>query len=181
MHSVLFNMKRAYYRSLRVPRHALKEYGLTPARFDLLYALYKNAHHECFRADLVAVLGTVKSNVWRLCDAVEKLGFAKPDWEAWRIIKLTRAGIEVVERILFECGAMIDDLVQGIASAHARRAARPKDKPWNKQARFAAALTRVRAALDDKHLFDIYDDEYRERLWTLRIIPRAQKYFMRDT
>jgi len=178
MHSVLFNLKRAYYRSLRVPREKLREYGLTPARFDVLHAIYKNAARECFRADLVAVIGTVKSNIWRLCDALEKLQLAKPDWECWRIIKLTPFGIAVIEEILAKYGDEIEEVVDACAEAYAQRDARKEKAPRpTKPERLRSALLRIRTALDDKHLFDIYADDYRKKLWEIRVIPRAQKYF----
>jgi len=169
MHSALFNMKRVYLRSQRVPRRELKEYGLTPARFDILYALYVNKHHECFREDLIAVIGTVKSNIYRLCDALVELGLAKYDWEAWRIIKLTQEGIERVRRILIERKDLIEELVEPCAE--------PPEPAETKMERLINGLTKIRSALGDKHLFDIYDPKFPTRLWNIRVLPRAKKYF----
>lgn len=169
MHSALFNLKRAYLQSLKVPRSKLKSFNITPARFDLLLALYRNPHHECFRADLVAALGTVKSNVYRLCDAVEKMGLAKADWEAWRIIKLTKEGVALVRKVLAACAELIGDLVDACAEPPA-----PADDPVE---RLVNALKKVRAALGDRVLFDVYAENFPQRLFALRVLPRAKKYF----
>jgi hypothetical protein len=43
MHEAFFSLKRAHHSVLRIGRPLLLDMGLTPARFDLLFALKLNA------------------------------------------------------------------------------------------------------------------------------------------
>jgi len=47
MHSIFFSVKRAFHKSVWFGRSLLKDYLLTPSRFDILYILRQT--HEIHR------------------------------------------------------------------------------------------------------------------------------------
>jgi len=76
-------------------------FGLTPARFDLLFAL-KEPHENGFsvlQSELRAKLGVSRPTVSRMLASLERLGFVRRDERAYtRRVYLTRLGRYVVRR-----------------------------------------------------------------------------------
>ena len=145
-------MKRAHHRSLAVQRKALKDYEITPARFDFLFVLY-NCKGGCFQMDLVAALGCVKSNVTRLRNALQELGLVTIDWDEALMVILTSRGRALVEEILFGTKNAIEEIVHKCAHAI-------ESTP----AALISIFQGVRSALFDRMLFDIYNPNLHERL-----------------
>jgi DNA-binding MarR family transcriptional regulator len=82
---MFFGTKRAYHGILRVTRKRLAPSGLTPARFDLLWAVmrYGERDRECVckapltQSGLRRKLGVTASTVCRMVTSLEALGFVR--------------------------------------------------------------------------------------------------------
>jgi DNA-binding MarR family transcriptional regulator len=73
MDDTFFGLKRGYYASLRVTRGALRRYGLTPARYDVLFAI--DARFEAStQMGLRNVLGIARSTMTRMLTRMRELG-----------------------------------------------------------------------------------------------------------
>lgn len=162
MHSILFEAKRAFQSSVyRLALPMLRPFGLTPARFDLLYALLGTPDpYEQRRLGIVAtrqsdlrrVLGVSRTTVSRLVVALEHLGLVRR-WRELRDtrqmrLELTKEGHARVKRVLRELLArgLVD-----LALDHALA-----EKRWHAPAacieakeNLEAALLRFRHALGD--------------------------------
>jgi len=75
MHAVFFGLKRAYQSTLRIAHPVLAEVELTPARFDLLYALRKR--HRLLQRALQRILGVSRATVSRMLGSLEALGLVQ--------------------------------------------------------------------------------------------------------
>lgn len=95
MHFMAFAFKRAHYTSLRVSRKYAEPFGLTPARFDMLYAISRN-RLELSQASLARVLGLSDVTVSRMLRMLEGLGLIRRSvyWRDRRAksVWLTNAG-----------------------------------------------------------------------------------------
>jgi DNA-binding MarR family transcriptional regulator len=96
MHAVPFLLKRAYQASLKMLRPIAARQGLTPGRFDLLYALEAI---RCYAKDQTALakrLGVTRPTVCKMVRALEKAGFLERRVAAWdrrfRHIEMTSYG-----------------------------------------------------------------------------------------
>ncbi len=94
----MFEVKGAYLAVMRVGRGLLRRGALTPARFDLLYALGTDGMRQC---ELWRQLNVVRSVVCEMVKAIEALGWVRRtrdlDRRTW-LVELTRAGSEVFEQ-----------------------------------------------------------------------------------
>ena len=105
MDGVLFEMKKAHLAGARFARQLLKPFGkaLTPARFNLMYAL----HHKPMRqSDLWKLLGVVRSVVSEMLDSLKKLGWVKSIRAAdgrTKLISLTRFGRMLIDVAYKHC------------------------------------------------------------------------------
>ena len=88
MHLVLFQMKRAYHSTLKFGHRLLKDFGLTPARFDLLYVIMQRWWHygsqrrnkegrNIRQYDIRRELGVSAPTVSRMLDSLEDLGLVR--------------------------------------------------------------------------------------------------------
>jgi len=81
MNGVLFGMKRAHQDALRVCRRILQGTAMTPARFDLVQVLARDAAYNGrvgqFQSVLWKVLGVSRATVSRMLGALEKLGLVR--------------------------------------------------------------------------------------------------------
>ncbi len=75
MHFLAFAFKRAHYASLRASRGYAARFGLTPARFDMLYAV-KGCRGRC-QAWIARTLGLSTVTVSRMLRVLEALGFVR--------------------------------------------------------------------------------------------------------
>jgi len=95
MHFMAFAFKRAHYTSLRLGRQYAKPFGLTPARFDMLYAIRRDKNRS--QAFLARTLGVAGVTVSRMLAKLETLGFVRrvgpesPDRRVKRV-RLTKLG-----------------------------------------------------------------------------------------
>ena len=116
MDAFFFSMKRAHLGVERLGRAFLKEFALTPARFDLLNTIVECTDEPITQAELWKRLGVVRSAV---CEMVKELVELKilvrsraPDKRTW-IVRLTELGKKLQK-------SAFDDLNNnGIATAWA--------------------------------------------------------------
>src|SRR5689334_15730236 len=74
VHAVFFEMKRAYQSSLGVTRRMLAPFGLTPARFDMLYAIRAWTWEGVRQSVVRRMLGVSPPTVSRMMEALDRLG-----------------------------------------------------------------------------------------------------------
>ena len=94
-----FGLKRAFHSTLRISRRDFKAFGNTPARMDILYALYnrKQNHKAAWQSSLRRVIGyTARSTMTEIMKALEALGLIKrrrsQEDKRQLEVRLTRAG-----------------------------------------------------------------------------------------
>jgi DNA-binding MarR family transcriptional regulator len=91
MHALFFGMKRAHHATLRLSRSLLRGSGLTPARFDMMYAIRQQP--SLLQSTLRRRLGVSRTTVSRMLQALEQCGFvrrARAGRE--RLVEMTREG-----------------------------------------------------------------------------------------
>jgi DNA-binding MarR family transcriptional regulator len=104
MNAILFGMKRSFQASIRFTRSAVAAFGLTAARFDMLYAIKSSYKiHDVRQSDLRRSLGVTAPTVSRMLRSLEKLGFVsrvRPTSgdTRQRIVSLTSAGLACIRR-----------------------------------------------------------------------------------
>ena len=82
MNQITFGTKRAFHGVLRGTRKLLASFGLTAARFDMLYALMgpasrRGSSRALYQSELRRKLGVTASVVSRMARALESLGWVK--------------------------------------------------------------------------------------------------------
>ncbi len=113
MHAIFFGLKRAHHATLRFARPVLAKVRLTPARFDLLYALFGDPARPrrlfptppyVTQASLSGKLGVCRMTVSRMVRSLEELGLLhrQPRGRGGRrlLLQLTPRGEKKVRRIL---------------------------------------------------------------------------------
>jgi DNA-binding MarR family transcriptional regulator len=96
MNAILFGLKRAFQASLRFTRPLVARFGLTAARFDMMYAVHKT-ENRVRQSDLRRTLGVTAPTVSRMLRSLERLGLVarvRPRFgdTRQRIVTLTVAG-----------------------------------------------------------------------------------------
>jgi DNA-binding MarR family transcriptional regulator len=99
MHALFFGMKRAFHASLRITRKALKSFGLTAARFDLMWALTRPAAGYMRQSDLRRLLGVTAPTVSRMVKSLQALGLVRAERSQCGdrrqcLVELTETGLE---------------------------------------------------------------------------------------
>jgi DNA-binding MarR family transcriptional regulator len=75
MHAIPFRLKRAFQASLKMMRPIAALHDLTPARFDLLYALQAIQRYSKSQTQLADRLGVSRPTICKMVGALEKAGF----------------------------------------------------------------------------------------------------------
>jgi DNA-binding MarR family transcriptional regulator len=135
MHHIFFATKRVHHRSLAKMRPLAGVFGLTPARFDMLYAIAPHAY-GISQVDLCRVLGVTGATVSRMARSLQDLGFivrarCTSDKRKLRsrLSEIGRRIFEAARRIIIE-----EDVIEPIV----RRAFAVK---WSTQESFAELLS----------------------------------------
>jgi DNA-binding MarR family transcriptional regulator len=106
MHALFFGTKRAFHATLRILRKPMKAFGLTPARFDLLFILSRSDARFAFQSTLRKKLGVTAPTVSRMVNSLQALGFVRAERSRYdrrqRIVHLTETGLERI-RAAIEC------------------------------------------------------------------------------
>jgi DNA-binding MarR family transcriptional regulator len=138
MDGVLFEMKKAHLAGARFGRKLLKPFGkaLTPARFNLMYALHGKPMRQ---SDLWKLLGVVRSVVSEMLDSLSKLQWVTAIRAAdgrTRLISLTRFGRQLIDLAFKHC------VLSGDMPLEVDRAlAGPREREKSRETRYKAALS----------------------------------------
>jgi len=130
MDAIFFGLKRAHQGSLRVGHQLTKEFGLTPARFDLMVAVKRFREEvpgHITQRELRRILGVSAPTVSRMVRSLEvlRLIWRGPRSENTRRLGLTARGRALIRRALkrlFHSG-----LARRIADRALRRGGRAYD------------------------------------------------------
>ena len=103
MDALFFNLKRAHHGSLRFGHAVTKEFGLTPARFDLLFALKQHRDEHPLpmtQLELRGILGVSAPTVSRMLRCLERLALVwrGPRRDNTRRVALTSRGRMLIRR-----------------------------------------------------------------------------------
>ena len=106
MHQLLFSLKRTHLRALALSRHAIRPYPLTPARYDMLFAMRKHAGPHFKQSDLRRLFGITSATMSRMAISLEKLGYIARERYAYDrrqlLIRLTEEGARVLSTVEYE-------------------------------------------------------------------------------
>jgi DNA-binding MarR family transcriptional regulator len=102
MHIVFFGLKRAHHGVLCITRPALTKMGLTPARFDMMYAVREREGLR--QIALCRALGVSGATVSRMLSSLEALGLLSRDTTCTdlrqRFVYLTDAGRRLIRKAI---------------------------------------------------------------------------------
>jgi DNA-binding MarR family transcriptional regulator len=103
MDDLFFGVKRTHLAVNRWALHRLREFGVTPARFDLMRLIYERSY--CWTQDAIRHrLGVARSTVSRMMRALEALGWITRKPAYWdrrtRVCTLTYEGRRVVASVM---------------------------------------------------------------------------------
>jgi DNA-binding MarR family transcriptional regulator len=157
MHSLSFQLKRAHHRVVAFGKSVLRRFGLTPARFDLLYVVYarwefrKRIYDAPAQTDLCRALGVTAATVSRMVGRLEKLGFvtrfgSRIDRRT-KQVALTEEGLALLREAL---DRIREDEVVELAYQRALREPSPADLEWFADRQPSAALRRAVASLKER-------------------------------
>ena len=100
MHAQFFGIKRAFHGTLRIMRRPLLCEGLTAARFDMMWAIYKTPMCRSRQSEVRRMLGVTAPTVSRMVKSLVALGYVRQDRDLEdgreRLLVLTRRGFERV-------------------------------------------------------------------------------------
>lgn len=104
MHAIPFRLKRAFQSSLKMMHPIAALHDLTPARFDLLYALRAMRRYARDQTQLAKTLGVSRATVCKMVGSLEKAGLVVrriSDFDhRFRDVELTRYGRRCFSRLL---------------------------------------------------------------------------------
>ncbi len=109
MHTVLFSLKRADQRSLRLQRRLLEPFGITPARCDMLFVVLRAGNQlgdrRCMlQSEIRRALGVTAVTVCKMLQALEKSKFVTRTREISKdkrqvLVVLTRKAMKLLRRV----------------------------------------------------------------------------------
>jgi DNA-binding MarR family transcriptional regulator len=118
MHAILFAVKRTFHKSVWFGRFLLKDYLLTPSRFDILYILKESGLATLRQSRIREILGVARPTVSRMIKALLELGFIHRERSTFDRrqydISLTKYGLETVAhaiRTIIESGIITNAVV----------------------------------------------------------------------
>jgi DNA-binding MarR family transcriptional regulator len=119
MHHIFFSLKRTHHRALAYSRRLSVPYGLTPARFDMMYAIDRHRDSLLWQSHLRRLLGVTAATISRMVRSLEELGYITRDRNAFdrrqidiRITKLGSSVFDFVENLTMTTGN-VDFIVTG--------------------------------------------------------------------
>ena len=106
MHQLLFSLKRTHLSALAMSHRAIRPFSLTPARFDMLFAIRKHASTHFKQSDLRRLLGVNSATTSRMAIALEKLGLIQrheyPYDRRQLVVQLTAEGTRALGVVEYE-------------------------------------------------------------------------------
>ena len=155
MHPILFSQKHAYLVSLAKQREWLRGFGITPARYEMLFVIFiltksYPAMDYAFQGDVLKQLGVSAATVTKMLDALEKLGLVtRTRWKYWdkrrKCVALTQKARDILQRVK---EVWIDSGRVALAISAIFRM-----RPEEEEGRFHWDLETVRKELGDKAIF----------------------------
>jgi len=125
MHSILFSIKRTFHKSVWFGRALLKDYCLTPSRFDILYIVLRRQRDllKIRQSTIREMLGIAGPTLSRMIKALLELGFilrerSSVDRRQYDIslTKLGRATIEHAIRTIIDSGIITSCVVHFVCT-----------------------------------------------------------------
>ena len=102
MHQILFGLKRAFQSSLEWSKKVFAVHGLTPARFDMLYAI--GSEETLYQSGLRRMLGVSGATISRMLKALKQLGLVDTFVDEFdrrcKVLVLTERGQEVLDEAI---------------------------------------------------------------------------------
>jgi DNA-binding MarR family transcriptional regulator len=160
MHSLSFQLKRAHHRVVAFGKSVLRRFGLTPARFDLLFVVYarwefrKRIYDAPAQTDLCRVLGVTAATVSRMVGRLEELGivtrFGSRIDRRTKQVALTQEGLDLVREALDE---IVEREVVELAFQRALRVQRSADDAgifadWKPCAKLERAVAKLKGCIE---------------------------------
>jgi DNA-binding MarR family transcriptional regulator len=109
MHTVVNEMKRAYWRSHVMVAPVARRHGLTPARYDMLLAIAQSPGRVMLNSDLRERVGCTPGVVSRMVRALEELGLVECERDRREkgsfFVGITAAGVERLRGVIAELDA----------------------------------------------------------------------------
>ena len=170
MDPVLFGAKRAYYATLEYGRKVLAEFGLTPARFEVLHLLLDKCESQ---RHLRGRLGLARSTLSRMLSVLEALGWVRRQDDIFdrrtRGCLLTEAGTAKVREVMYS--VMRRGVVRGAVNRTLRRL--PGTKKLSRRRLTMAVFHELREGF----VCDLYPSKYwRDTVFTLDSARLARWY-----
>jgi DNA-binding MarR family transcriptional regulator len=152
MHTIPFGIKRTFHGFLRITRPWFRHFTLTPARFDLLYAIQRDGRDRKLQSEITRILGVTAPTVSRMIDSLVELRFLRREVDRIdrreRIVILTQEGSRILRRAIRETIPRLAQHVVDCAFVLAWSPHRPDVVPAD-LARLHRALSRAREQLRD--------------------------------
>jgi len=80
MHEVMFRLKRAHLRAVEFAKPLAALFGLTPARFDVLYVLKHSSAYVLSQRQIGDELGLAPATISKILERMEACGLVRRDW-----------------------------------------------------------------------------------------------------
>ena len=154
MHALFFGTKRAFHATLRILRKPLKTFGLTSARFDLLWILQRSHDASARQSKLRKELGVTAPTVTRMVKSLEALGIVRTerDWydRRQRVVRLTKEGLARI-RAAIECfmRGRIPRKILDRAFGHGERGTKRAGVIFQRMCEYEELLRRIRDMCGD--------------------------------
>ena len=161
MDQVFFSLKRAHHSVLRFTRPMLAEFGLTPARFDLLTVL----ELDPTQSGVQRMLGLARATVSEMLARLEELGLVtRMRFRRTKMIFRTRKAEQLMQRAWDAClnSGYVPMTVDGVLTGFD-----PEIEPFVRRDRVESLCGRFRRAFHDFATAEIYawhPDEYLDAL-----------------
>jgi len=168
MDTTIFSLKRAHHATLAFARRMLKEFEITPARYELLRLVEGTFAGSIEQSNLVRMLGVSAPVVSRMVKQLVALGlvdhYRYEECPRIKVVEVTKKAVALLARIhreVFEWGFPWFALRLAL-DPHERRGRAPR------QATLRGLLVCVRRWFGDAALGDPYDlEEFVGNLWSL--------------
>jgi len=163
MNSTMFSVKRTFLRTVQFGRKVLEPFGLTPARFDLLYVVWKRPYGR--QSELRRILGLHPSTVSKMLKKLDdEFVYRNGDNDNERevVVRLTPHGQRVLEAAVAELvrSGAIDGFMEWAVAGPCRSESKRGVAVLNLE----EGLLRVRRTFfDSARLLYVFDpDEWRD-------------------
>jgi|GEM_PF-1427055 len=100
MHEVMFRLKRAHLRAVEFAKPMAALFGLTPARFDVLYAIKQSSGYVLTQRQLGEALGLAPATISKIVERMEACGLVRretrEDDRRMKCVTMTSRGIDAI-------------------------------------------------------------------------------------